>query len=99
MLKNIKRKYAAFILPIFLIIGLIRRYQISSGELSRRQPTMSGAFSLYSSIFMGVTFTVIYLLLASISHSELSKVKKIISITLTLVIGIPLVYFSLLFIL
>lgn len=98
MLKKIRENYGIVIIPIFLVIGLIRRYQITSYELSNGKPTMSGTFVLYSSIFMGLLVTVLYLTLKSIHHSKMLKNFKILSTIIALAIGIPLVYFSLLFI-
>ena len=96
MFKFLQKNFRKLILPICFIIGLIRREQIEAYEASIRKPTMTGAFTFFFYIFAGTCLTIITLLLDGIYRSKLSKTKKIILYVVVLVIGLPLVFFTLL---
>ena len=81
----------ALIFPVFLIWGLIRQNQIQTNEASMHRPTMTGIFTLYSYIFIGVSLTIMTFIVMFFYRSNLLKNKKIKRISLVLIIGLPLV--------
>lgn len=95
MLKTLKKYFNILIIPVCLIIGLIRQEQIQTYQRSIGKPTMTGIFTLYSYIFVGVCLTVISVILRFICHSKLNNALKIIFKIIALIIGLSLACFSL----
>lgn len=96
MLKIFLKYYSILILSICLIIGLIRQDQIQTYQSSIGKPTMTGIFTLYSYIFVGISLTLISILLNLIYRSKLGNTLKIVLKVTVFVIGLPLVCISLL---
>jgi hypothetical protein len=96
MIKFIKNNFCILILPICFIIGLIRERQIEAYQASINRPTMTGQFTLFSYIFVGICLTSITLLLDFIYRSKYSEIRKLVSYVIVLLIGLMLVFLSLL---
>lgn len=97
MLKVFRKYYYILFFLICLIIGLIRQEQIETYQSSIGKPTMSGIFALYAYIFVGICLTIISIGIEFIHHSNQTNLLKIFLIILVLIIGLPLICFSLLF--
>ena len=97
MVKIFRKYYYTLFLPICFIFGLIRQEQIQTYEFSIGKPTMSGIFALYAYIFVGICITIISIVIEFICHSNQTNSLKIFLIILVLIIGLPLICFSLLF--
>ena len=91
MFKILKKHFIILIFPICLIMGLIRQGQIQTSEAVVHRPTMTGAFTCYSYIFIGICLTSITLIEIAIYHSKLRKNTKIIIVSTVVIIGLPLV--------
>lgn len=91
MFKILKKYFIILIFPICLIMGLIRQGQIQTSESAIHRPTMTGAFTCYSYIFIGICLTIITLIVRAIYHGKLRKNTKITLISTVLIIGLPLV--------
>ena len=91
MFKILKKYSVILIFPICLIIGLIRQGQIQTSQALIHKPTMTGAFTCYSYIFVGICLTIITLIAIAIYHSKLLKNTKVTLISTVLIIGLPLV--------
>ena len=96
MMRNFQKKFNILIFSICLIIGLIRMNQIHLYQASVHQPTMSGAFALFSYIFVSTCLIGVSLLFDDINHNKLQSNVKITLKAIVLIIGLSLVCFSLL---
>lgn len=96
MIKFLKNNFCILILPICFIVGLIRERQIEAYQASIKRPTMTGQFTFLSYIFVGICLTIITLLLDFIRRGKYSEIRKLISYIIVLVVGLLLVFFSLL---
>ena len=78
MLKILQKYFNRLIIPIFFIIGLIRQKQIQDYEISIHKPTMTGIFTLYSYIVIGICLLILSLTFKAIYHSNQNKAQKMI---------------------
>jgi len=85
-----KCKNIVILLACF-IIGLIRQKQIQTYQSSIGKPTMTGIFTLFSYIFVGVCLTLMLMILKLISHSKLGGTLKIIIKVIVFGIGLFLI--------
>jgi predicted membrane protein len=92
-----KKYLYAVIFVICLIIGFIRALQISLYELSIGKPTMTGAFTLYSYIFVAICLISISLIFTDIGYSKFPNTLKTIVRIISIIIGVLLICCSLLF--
>lgn len=99
MLKFFRRYFNELILPICLIIGLIRRKQIESYQLSIHKPTMAGMFAMYSYIVIGTCLTVVAIVLRSSNYPSklISNTAKVIFKIAVLITELILICFTLIF--
>ena len=98
MLKILQKYFNRLIIPIFFTIGLIRQKQIQDYQNSIHRPTMTGIFTLYSYIIIGICLLILSLTFKAIYHSNQNKAQKMIlkvlaSISL-LTIGFLLSFFQ-----
>lgn len=96
MIKSICKYCSKLIIPVCLIIGLVRQGQIQTYQTSIGKPTMTGAFTLYSYIFVGICLTLTIMLSNFVGRSKLGNALKMIFRVIVIIIGVSLSCFSLL---
>lgn len=96
MIRIVRKYWNILIIPACLIIGLVRQEQIQTYQLSIGKPTMTGAFTLFSYIFIGICLTCTLMLSNLIGRSKLGDILKTILNATIVVIGLSLSCFLLL---
>ena len=93
-MKLIKKFYPLILFIGIIFIGVIRWWQISSYEISRGTPTMSGSFAFIAYFIIAVIVLIVSLLIlwiTSIKESILNKTIKQIFIITLLIVFIPII--------
>ena len=96
MLKTVQKYFNSLIIPICLIIGLIRQEQIQTYQASIGKPTMTGSFTLFSYILVGMFLVIISLIFKGVCHRNTHSTLKIILSIIALIMVLIVVFLLLL---
>jgi len=96
-LKILQKHFKILIVPTCLIIGLIRMNQIQTYQSSIGRPTMTGIFTLFSYLLVGICLVIISLLFTGIYHRKLNNILKIVFIIIALIIVLTVIFLLLMY--